>query len=200
MHKFFCCLGEVVSYCFSRSSIRFQGHIWCFRTVTPVWIRQLLQALNQYCQSIYMSLTGLNWELLTHRSAVTRDRPLPPDYLLEVLDLFHTSPMTIHWDTCLERMACKALAAFWSNATLGIIHNLQVLYLVTEWLANSSLVKGIAKNFDGCEALFIMLYRGPQRCHVFTIFKTTSWSAWPCLLEGGSPLICMSSFRLRKDL
>ena len=52
MHKAWCCLGEV-SYCFSRSSVKFQSHaveklsiltqIECLRTVTQVWIQQWLQ-------------------------------------------------------------------------------------------------------------------------------------------------------------
>ena len=52
MHSAWRCLGEV-SYCFSRSSLKFQGHtakkssictqIWHFRTVTPVWIHQWLR-------------------------------------------------------------------------------------------------------------------------------------------------------------
>ena len=51
IHIAWCCLGEV-PYCFSRSSVKFQGHtalkspnltqIGRFRTVTPVWIHQWL--------------------------------------------------------------------------------------------------------------------------------------------------------------
>ena len=51
MHKALCCLGEV-PYCFSRSSVKFQGsmaqkslnliQIGHFRTVTQVWIHQWL--------------------------------------------------------------------------------------------------------------------------------------------------------------
>ena len=61
MHKAWSCLGEV-AYCFSRSSVKFQGHtaqkvsiftqIRCFRTVTPGWIHQWLwndaQSLKQH--------------------------------------------------------------------------------------------------------------------------------------------------------
>ena len=62
MHKAWCCLEEV-PYCFSRSSVKFQGHtakkkskilsrIGRFRTVTPVWIHQWLwndsQSLKQH--------------------------------------------------------------------------------------------------------------------------------------------------------
>ena len=57
MQKAWCCLGEV-SYYFSRSSIKFQGHtaknnrcffnqIGRFRTVTPVWIHLRLQNNTQ---------------------------------------------------------------------------------------------------------------------------------------------------------
>ena len=52
MHIAWSCLGEV-PYCFSRSSVKFQGHtalkasnltqIGRFRTVTPVWIHQWLR-------------------------------------------------------------------------------------------------------------------------------------------------------------
>ena len=52
MHRAWCCLREV-PYCFSRSSVKFQGHaakkasiltqIGRFRTVTPVWIHQWLR-------------------------------------------------------------------------------------------------------------------------------------------------------------
>ena len=52
MHKPWCCLGEV-PYCFSMSSVKFQGHaakkivdfaqFGRFRTVTPVWIHQWLR-------------------------------------------------------------------------------------------------------------------------------------------------------------
>ena len=51
IHIAWCCLGEV-PYCFSRSSVKFQGHtalkslnltqIERFRTVTPVWIHEWL--------------------------------------------------------------------------------------------------------------------------------------------------------------
>ena len=52
MHIPWCCLGEV-PYCFSRSSVKFQGHaakkssiltqVGRFGTVTPVWIHQWLR-------------------------------------------------------------------------------------------------------------------------------------------------------------
>ena len=52
MQKALCCLGDV-PYCFSRLSVKFQGHtaqnssiltkIGRFRTVTPVWINLWLQ-------------------------------------------------------------------------------------------------------------------------------------------------------------
>ena len=52
MHKAWSCIEEV-SYCFSRSYIKFQGHTalkivkfhpnWAFRTVTQVWIHQWLR-------------------------------------------------------------------------------------------------------------------------------------------------------------
>ena len=61
MHTFWCCLAEV-PYCFSRPSVKFQGHmakksliftqIGRFRTVTPVWIHHWLrndaQSLEQH--------------------------------------------------------------------------------------------------------------------------------------------------------
>ena len=64
MHRAWCCL-RVVSYCFSRSSVTFQGHtseqlsiltqIGRFRTVTPVWINKWLrndvQSLTQHRKS-----------------------------------------------------------------------------------------------------------------------------------------------------
>ena len=61
MHKAWCCLEEL-PFCFSRSSVKFQGHtakkassltnVWRFQTVTSVWIQQWLwndaQRLKQH--------------------------------------------------------------------------------------------------------------------------------------------------------
>ena len=71
MHKAWCCLEEV-SYCFSRSSVKFQGHtaqkssistqIGCFRTVTPVWIHQWVrndaQSLKQHKRGALLFLAA----------------------------------------------------------------------------------------------------------------------------------------------
>ena len=115
MHKAWRCLEEV-PYCFSRSSIKFQGHtakkssiltqIGCCRTVTPFWIHQWLwndaQNLKQHRRGALFFFQGhsLNFR-------VARDKKLP---ILTRIERFRT--VTPYWIN----------SWLWNNAQSLIAH------------------------------------------------------------------------------
>ena len=88
MHNAWSSIGEV-PYCFSRSSVKFQGH-WGqkssiltqfgrFRTVTPVWIHQWLwnytQSLKQHRRGALMFFKVISQISRSHRTEDCRFRP-----------------------------------------------------------------------------------------------------------------------------
>ena len=113
IHKAWCCLEEV-PYCFSRSSIKFQGHmakkkssiltqVGRFRTVTPVWIHQWLwndaQSLKQHRRgALFFSRSSIKFQC--HRGQKIAD--FDPNWAFPDRDSSMNSPMAMKWCTKLE--------------------------------------------------------------------------------------------------
>ena len=113
MDKAWCCLWEV-PYCFSRSSVKFQGHtakqkssiltqIGCFRTVTAVWIHQWLrndeQSLEYHRRG---ALLFVNVISLISRSHGTMNRRFDLNWAFPDSNFSFYSPMAMKWYTKLE--------------------------------------------------------------------------------------------------
>ena len=107
--EFMCCLGEVL-YCFSRSSIKFQGYMakkivyldsnWAFSdcnfSLIHQWIRNDAQSLNNieevpYCFSkSYVKLQGHTGQKIVH---------FDPNWAFPDCNLSLNSPMALKWCT-----------------------------------------------------------------------------------------------------